>query len=1052
MKMMKKWHKTLGIVSLLAILTVLLVPIPHGLDAEDESGMTPMAATGGDITLEKWREDYTLIPGQETTIHLKAEADPVTDKSPVNVILTLDMSGSMVNNGNLTPTLTAARKAAKTIIDDNPNSKVALVRYDTAASVYRFDTGQWVLLDANAAAINSLSAGACYSSNLSQINGGLEYNTIVSVNGVDGDRFYTCNNYPRQNGFTFYFTTGQDLDYLAATSNSAYDPVINYGSSSSYDLSRASAVARSQVGATNLEAGAIVTQLVSEKLGANNAVYPIFMTDGVPTAFQFSGNISVSTNTLVRFKPYYYDGYDYVGQSWLWDSRDNNAKMLPQSTDQSRVQARNASAALRGSSSIKQIYAVGVNNWGSQYNHLKSGLDDAQSEILAALTGTTAGDNKNSFITADPSANIENIYDQIANEIIATPITSAVTISDVVPAEFDLTSQQAELLAQARAIDSKATVEIKDAGNGKKEIVWTFPGGLLPSEPIEVTYKLKAKYGNYGIADTNESASLSYDEFCPKESTIGNADDPNGSRPDGETLTLPFPVPQVKIQPAGGQNDRYEVPSNNGTFTLSDASVINKNVAAITPKTGNIATENLVTGNDNDGNKLNKVDDGPPYNDVPSKDQNVQPLKIVLENKSDAIGNLTIRYPDASDLTNVDFDYQPNSTHNPTTGYTETYRYRYQSTDSDTDPAYKSEWYTITIDVPAAKNKAAIEFKKVGDGGTPLGGAKFELLSENDNWAVIAQVTTTPDGIGRFDDLEAGAYMIREVEAPTDYILNANYYNVEITPSQQSSGVTVKLGEDITNELAKGSITLKKIDEKGQPLDGAKFDLYASSDTKHEHSLGQVTSGTDGIVTFTNVKAGKYVVVETSPPPGYSGGYVSEVIHLTTAGNKLAIDIGNVTNVHDEFDLVITKKGEGDLPLQGATFELFLEGNGSKGQVTSDNSGIISFTNLAYGTYILKEIQAPTGYSLLTAEYTIVVGKTNQSVTIDGDPVGFTWTTAEGNPKVSFAITNKKMPELPKTGGPGIAAFILIGGGLMTYGINGLKKPKYTKKGNRSEK
>lgn len=1104
MKMMKKWHKVLGIVSLLAVLTVLLVPIPHKLDAEDGSadGGAGTLSTGGLITLDKWRDKYSITsdvrnPNKETTkVHLKATAAPVTDKSPVNVILTLDMSGSMVYNDVLGDTLTAAKLAAKTITDDNANSKIAIVRYDTGASVYDFMTGQWVLLDSGGAEITKYGANGknhYYSNSISSINTALSKEKIASVTGLNAEDRYIFNNFPRQNDFTLFFTSAWDSSsrVLTAYSGHSYTPSrIIYGKND--DISNQANFSRekaSQIASTNIEAASIVTKLVADM---TDKAYPIFMTDGVPTAFQFSsptleGNFVGNQYSYLRNVDM--AGTSYVGTSFLWDSlnhfADTDHRLLPIATDPARVQGVAASAALKAaesssSSSVEKVFAIGVNQWSSAYpEQLQNGLDTAQRDILTALTGS-AGDNKSSFITANPSENISNIYTQIANEIIATPITSSTTISDVIPAEFDVMTTEAELLAEARALDPNATVSLETRSDGKTYITWTFPGGLVPNKPIEVTYDIKAKYGVYGISDTNESATLSYDEFCPRES-IGNDQDPN-RKPEHGTgpVTIDFPEPQVKIMPSGGQYDHYAVPRNSGTYTLSSSNVTNLTENAVLPKTGVINTEDYITGNDNDGRPITLIDDGDTkgyYDDRDTRDdainvndQDVQPLKIVLRPgypgnegiTGDQNGIMNISYPDSNDLTKVELQYQPNPNKNPENGYSVTYWYRYQSTDDDTNPAYYSTWYAITIDVPPNSNKASIEFKKTGDGGTPLNNVPFALYADADDDGdpdgnILQIVFTGTNGVGTFTDVDAGNYLIREVAAPADYVPNENYYKVTVTAAQQQAGEVVRLGTDIPNELAKGSIKLKKVDERGQPLKDAVFDLYASSDTGFTTSLGQETSGDDGVVTFTNVKAGKYKVKETSPPAGYSGGFVSGEIYVTsTVVGQLSIDLGNVVNTHNVFDLEILKKGEGvdSEKLKGAVFELYDADGATRGQFTSNDDGLIQITSLPYGTYTLKEVQAPTGYSLLTSEYTIVVSGSEQKVTVNSTTIASTWTPQHDtvNAKLSFTIANKKMPELPKTGGPGIAAFILIGGGLMTYGINGLKKPKHTKKGNRSEK
>lgn len=95
---------------------------------------------------------------------------------------------------------------------------------------------------------------------------------------------------------------------------------------------------------------------------------------------------------------------------------------------------------------------------------------------------------------------------------------------------------------------------------------------------------------------------------------------------------------------------------------------------------------------------------------------------------------------------------------------------------------------------------------------------------------------------------------------------------------------------------------------------------------------------------------------------------------------------------------------------------------------------------LAAGTYYLKEISAPAGYSINTKVYPVVIEATHYengmlkawSVKIDGQiAANFTVTNAE-TPKVEgsttgYEIKNTKLSSLPSTGGMGTYLFTIIG-------------------------
>lgn len=73
-----------------------------------------------------------------------------------------------------------------------------------------------------------------------------------------------------------------------------------------------------------------------------------------------------------------------------------------------------------------------------------------------------------------------------------------------------------------------------------------------------------------------------------------------------------------------------------------------------------------------------------------------------------------------------------------------------------------------------------------------------------------------------------------------------------------------------------------------------------------------------------------------------------------------------------------------DKVLHGAKFALFQDGK-QKYEAISDDSGIAKFTDVPFGEYILKEVEAPTGYELNTTEYPLSVSKTDMKTIVVTD-------------------------------------------------------------------
>ncbi len=151
---------------------------------------------------------------------------------------------------------------------------------------------------------------------------------------------------------------------------------------------------------------------------------------------------------------------------------------------------------------------------------------------------------------------------------------------------------------------------------------------------------------------------------------------------------------------------------------------------------------------------------------------------------------------------------------------------------------------------------------------------------------------------------------------------------------------------------------------------------------------------------------------------------------------------------------IITKTGKDkneEKPLAGAVFGLYKSGDGVTAETvatanasaaykkaTSDDKGQIKFSQLKEGTYYLKELTAPEGYSVNTHVYTVVIDATYNndgtldtwSVKIDNDKTSTFTSNSEGkwtSEKNNTFIVNTTLSALPSTGGIGTTIFTIAG-------------------------
>lgn len=149
----------------------------------------------------------------------------------------------------------------------------------------------------------------------------------------------------------------------------------------------------------------------------------------------------------------------------------------------------------------------------------------------------------------------------------------------------------------------------------------------------------------------------------------------------------------------------------------------------------------------------------------------------------------------------------------------------------------------------------------------------------------------------------------------------------------------------------------------------------------------------------------------------------------TTDGSKKEVKVYS-------FKIKINKKKDNGSPLKGATFGLYRDAACADkiAEATSSDDGVINFgdaSKLAAGTYYLKELQAPSGYSALTSVVKVVIftATPNDNTTYD-----FKYSMNEGEENnvgedgvISLDITNNKGFNLPATGGMGTYLFTIGG-------------------------
>ncbi|KGL37827.1 VaFE repeat-containing surface-anchored protein [Listeria newyorkensis] len=233
------------------------------------------------------------------------------------------------------------------------------------------------------------------------------------------------------------------------------------------------------------------------------------------------------------------------------------------------------------------------------------------------------------------------------------------------------------------------------------------------------------------------------------------------------------------------------------------------------------------------------------------------------------------------------------------------------------------------------------------------------------------------DGMGR------KIYYNTRITDP-DQIEFTNKAKIVSTERTEDSESTVRIeGGSGGAEGDNAGFTVKKQDESGNPLQGAKFDLYRISNGSKTTIKEGLISDSNGIVSHDEtLKFGTYELEEKEAPAGYKLLEEPYKFELTNKGildleipiinEREEIPVGSVKLV--KYDEANESQG-----LAGAKFDLYkgtpAAGNTPISSHTTPTNGIVQVDNLEFGDYYFIETEAPAGYELDATPRTFTIGE-----------------------------------------------------------------------------
>ena len=302
---------------------------------------------------------------------------------------------------------------------------------------------------------------------------------------------------------------------------------------------------------------------------------------------------------------------------------------------------------------------------------------------------------------------------------------------------------------------------------------------------------------------------------------------------------------------------------------------------------------------------------------------------------------------------------------------------------------------------------------------------------------VVDTVTTDETGLAESKPLYLGKYEVREITAPTGYVLSTEIHTAELVYAGQEVEIT-ETAADFCNERQKAAVSLDKVLEqderfgigKNGELSAVTFGLFAAEElTAADGSIIPA----DGLLEIVSVDENGHAVCKTDLPFGsyylkelsMDGHYILSdekyPIVFEYAGQDtalVAIKANGGTPIENKLlygEIHGLKKDEDGSGLAGALIGLFradcteFTTENAILTATSAEDGSFSFARVPYGNWIVREIEAPTGFVLSEKTYLVTVDADGAVIEVEIENTRIRGT-------VQLTKTDRDYPDIKLTG------------------------------------
>ena len=292
----------------------------------------------------------------------------------------------------------------------------------------------------------------------------------------------------------------------------------------------------------------------------------------------------------------------------------------------------------------------------------------------------------------------------------------------------------------------------------------------------------------------------------------------------------------------------------------------------------------------------------------------------------------------------------------------------------------KAETLRLTIQDPRKPGAIKI-FKTTSLTSDPLEGAEFAVFDKNTDTQVGESVFTDKQGAAAIENLPWGTYYLKELAAPNGYLVSDQTYEFTVT---RESVEQDPLLFRISNDQEPTKIYILKTDEQDQPLSGAILELVYQVNESSSFRYGLYVTDTNGRVDIEDLPYGTYLLKEYRAPAGYEK-FEEYQFTLQPDSPVLGEDGSHTITItakdtRKKGSVTIVKNDDIGNQIEGIEFTLYDQNEQEVGKAVTNGAGIATIENLEWGSYILKETDAPNYYQPNTEEYKIDITDTNLEV------------------------------------------------------------------------